>query len=171
MCEHLALHHQLPTLDRIGATCCIRSERHLLTKTLAWLQCLVTHLHLDPYLRQGWRSHRLLDLQLDPGIQWTRRWSSSRYDLRYGGGLPTPVHGSRHVWKWIIWNRFQYPSRHRNLNWPAADGEDSAYKATLTLFIIAFGIEALCALAQLSMTKNPYANHFLKKIQSKPSAI
>ena len=57
------------------------------------------------------------------------------------------------------------------LIWPAADGEDSAFKATLTLFMIAFGIEALCALAQLSLTKNPYANHFLKKIQSKPSAI
>ena len=31
--------------------------------------------------------------------------------------------------------------------WPESDGEDSAFKATFTLYMIAFGVEALCALA------------------------
>jgi len=48
---------------------------------------------------------------------------------------------------------------------PADDDPQNSFRGALTIFMIAFFVEALSVLAQVCLRKNAYANFYLKRIE------
>ena len=55
--------------------------------------------------------------------------------------------------------------------WPISDGQASAFKATFTLYLISFALEAACVLAQLNLRKSPFALYYLSKTHNEPRPL
>ena len=51
--------------------------------------------------------------------------------------------------------------------WPADKGDNNQFIACLALYIIAFAVLGLCALAQVSLRRSPYSNFYLRQTDSK----
>lgn len=56
------------------------------------------------------------------------------------------------------------------LIWPADKSENNAFIGALALYMIAFAMLTACALAQMCLRKNPYANFYLRKTEQRATS-